>query len=98
MSYWVMQSLKNIIFTLTIHYTELLTMWDTQKIKTIETLVDYRLKVTFDDDVRVIYDMKDDIDTIDDFKELLTERSLFENAQLDSSCTCVFLSDRVDLL
>ena len=67
------------------------------RIKNLETLEDYRLKVTFDDGVRVIYDLKDDIDAIDDFKVLLTERHLFENAQLDSSRTCVFWSDRIDL-
>ena len=67
------------------------------RIKNLEALEDYRLKVTFDDGVRVIYDLKDDIAAIDDFKVLLTERNLFENAQLDSIRTCVFWNDRVDL-
>ena len=67
------------------------------RIKNLETLEDYRLKVIFDDGIRVIYDLKDDIEAIDDFKVLLTERNLFKNAQLDNSRTCVFWSDRIDL-
>ena len=55
------------------------------------------LQVCFDDGVKVLYDVKDDIRTLDDFKVLETEYGLFQNAQLDSSRTCVFWNDRVDL-
>ena len=38
------------------------------RIKDFELNDDWKLMVTFDDGFRVGYDVKDDIDTIDDFK------------------------------
>ena len=67
------------------------------RIKSICPLPDYLLQVCFDDGVKVLYDVKDDIRTLNDFKVLETEYGLFQNAQLDSSRTCVFWNDRVDL-
>ena len=67
------------------------------RIKSIRPLQDYMLQVCFDDGVKVLYDVKDDIRTLNDFKVLETEYGLFQNAQLDSSRTCVFWNDRVDL-
>ena len=67
------------------------------RIKSIHPLQDYMLQVCFDDGVKVLYDVKDDIRTLNDFKVLETEYGLFQNAQLDSSRTCVFWNDRVDL-
>lgn len=67
------------------------------RIKSIRPLQDYMLQVCFDNGVKVLYDVKDDIRTLNDFKVLETEYGLFQNAQLDSSRTCVFWNDRVDL-
>ena len=67
------------------------------RIKSIHPLQDYMLQVCFDNGVKVLYDVKDDIRTLNDFKVLETEYGLFQNAQLDSSRTCVFWNDRVDL-
>lgn len=67
------------------------------RIKSIRPLKDYMLQVCFDNGVKVLYDVKDDIRTLNDFKVLETECGLFQNAQLDSSRTCVFWNDRVDL-
>ena len=67
------------------------------RIKSIETFEDFFIKAVFDDGVSVLYDLKDDINSIEDFRVLLTEKGLFRNARLDSSRTCVFWSDRVDL-
>lgn len=67
------------------------------KIKSIRPLQDYLLQVCFDDGVKVLYDLKDDIKTLKAFKVLETEYGLFQNAQLDSSRTCVFWNDEVDL-
>ena len=67
------------------------------RIKSIRPLQDYILQVCFDNGVKVLYDVKDDIRTLKDFKVLETECGLFQNAQLDSSRTCVFWNDRVDL-
>ena len=38
-----------------------------------------------------------DINTLDDFRILTTEHGLWKNARLDTSRTCVYWSDRVDL-
>ena len=67
------------------------------RIKSILPLQDYMLQVCFDDGVSVLYDVKDDIRTLNDFKVLETEYGLFQNVQIDSSRTCVFWNDRVDL-
>lgn len=67
------------------------------RIKSIRPLQDYMLQVCFDNGVTILYDVKDDIRTLNDFKVLETEYGLFQNAQLDSSRTCIFWNDRVDL-
>ena len=67
------------------------------RIKAIQPLDDFILLVEFDDGRKVTYDVKDDIKTLTDFRVLESEYSLFRNAQLDSSRTCVYWTDRVDL-
>jgi hypothetical protein len=67
------------------------------RIKSFETIDDWKLIVTFDDGCRVLYDVKDDIDTLEDFKTLTTELGLWTMAQLDTSRTCIFWNDRIDL-
>ena len=67
------------------------------RIKELKPLKDYKLLVVFDTNEQVIYYVEDDINTLDDFKPLKTETGLFENVMLDSSRTCVYWSDRIDL-
>lgn len=67
------------------------------RIKEVKPLPDYNLSVTFDDGKSVIYDVKDDIGQIDDYKDLVTVHGLFNHVQLDKSRTCVFWNDRIDL-
>lgn len=67
------------------------------RIKEVKPLPDYSLSVTFDDGKSVIYDVKDDIGQIDDYKDLVTVHGLFNHVQLDESRTCVFWNDRIDL-
>ena len=67
------------------------------RIKQYELSDDWKLLVTFDDGFRVCYDVKEDIDTIDDFKSLTTEIGLWSMAQLDSSRTCITWNERIDL-
>jgi len=67
------------------------------KINRLDILTGYRLRVTFDGGKVVIYDVLDDIRTIKDFEPLQTQTSLFQNAQLDESRTCVFWNDRIDI-
>ena len=67
------------------------------RIKQFELSNDWKLMVIFDDGFRVCYDVKDDIDTLDDFKSLTTEFGLWPMAQLDASRTCIYWNDRIDL-
>lgn len=67
------------------------------RIKKVEVKDELALLVTFDDDIRVLYDLKDDIKNIKDFEALQTETSLFKNFQIDQSRTCIYWSDRIDL-
>ena len=58
------------------------------KIKDLQALNDYKLKILFDDGRRVVYDVNDDIEKI---------LGLWNCVQLDQSKTCVFWNDRIDL-
>ena len=58
---------------------------------------DYFLHVVFDDGKDVLYDVKDDIQTITSYSDLKTIHGLFEQVQLDQSRTCVFWNDMIDL-
>ena len=57
----------------------------------------YQLQVTFDDGHTVLYDVMDDIRTVPAFKDLETIYGLFQNAQLDTSRTCIYWNDQIDL-
>ena len=67
------------------------------RIKSVEAKEDYRLLVEFDDGQTIIYDVKDDIDSIKDFEPLKTQYGLFQNVQLDESRTIIYWNDRIDL-
>lgn len=67
------------------------------RIKSIEPLENYVLHVVFDDGKDVLYDVKDDIQTIESYKDLETIRGLFQQVQLDQSRTCIFWNDYIDL-
>lgn len=67
------------------------------RIKKVTPLKNYRLNVSFDDGKTVVYDVMDDINHIDDFKDLLAIHGLFSSVQLDDSRTCVFWNDKIDL-
>ena len=67
------------------------------RIKSYQPLEDYQLLVSFDDGRKVRYDVADDIHSLPAFRDLETERGLFENAQLDKSRTCIYWNDRIDL-
>ena len=66
------------------------------RIRKIQVMDNYKLAVTFDDDVKVIYDVLDDINTLPEFKALLSIR-FFKSVKLDSSRTCVYWNDRIDI-
>ena len=54
------------------------------------------LPLSFDDSHKVIYDVKEDIETLPSFRPLSEIYSLFGQAQLDSSRTCVYWNDEID--
>ena len=54
------------------------------------------LTVTFDDGRRVLYDVKEDLN-LPGYDALGANPGLFQNVQLDPSCTCVFWNDEIDL-
>ena len=58
---------------------------------------DYMLRIVFDDGEIMLYDVKDDIAHIKAFKELETEEGLWGKVRLDTSRTCVYWNDRIDL-
>ena len=67
------------------------------RIKMVEPMPDYKLKVLFDDGKTVIYNVKEDIETIESYKDLATVHGLFEQVQLDESRTCIYWNDQIDL-
>lgn len=67
------------------------------RIKKLSALDNFLLKVEFDDGKKVIYDVKEDIDTLPTFHALQEEYGLFNQVQLDSSRTCVYWNDEIDL-
>ena len=67
------------------------------KIKMVEPMPDFKLKVLFDDGKTVIYNVKEDIETIESYKDLEAVHGLFQQVQLDESRTCVYWNDQIDL-
>ena len=67
------------------------------KIKMVEPMPDFKLKVLFDDGKTVIYNVKEDIETIKSYKNLAAVHGLFQQVQLDESRTCVYWNDQIDL-
>lgn len=67
------------------------------RIKNLEPLENYFLRVEFDDGKIVIYDVNEDIEQIPSYSVLKTTYGLFNQVQLDSSRTCVFWNAEIDL-
>ena len=67
------------------------------RIKSIVPQNNYKLAVVFDDGCKVIYDVAEDIASIDCFSELKTINGLWNQAQLDPSRTVVYWNDNIDL-
>ena len=67
------------------------------RIKTLVVLDNFLLNVEFDYGKKVIYDVKEDIDTLPTFRALQEVYGLFQQAQLDTSRTCVYWNDEIDL-
>ena len=67
------------------------------RIKTVKPMSNFRLSVVFDDGKAVVYDVMEDIEQIESYRDLLSVYGLFNQVQLDQSRTCVFWNERIDL-
>lgn len=67
------------------------------RIKKLSVLDNYILFVEFDDGYKVMYDVKEDIKALPAFRALVDVHGLFKQVQLDTSRTCVFWNDQIDL-
>ena len=67
------------------------------RIRELKPQDNFRLEVTFDDGYQVVYDVLEDIRTIESYSILGQIPGMFEQVQLDSSRTCVYWSDEIDL-
>lgn len=67
------------------------------RIKQVKPLDDYTLHVIFDDGKVVFYDVKEDMETIPQYRDLQDIYGLFKQVRLDKSRTCVYWTDSIDL-
>ena len=65
--------------------------------KSIKAMDDYTLKVSFTDGKIVLYDVKEDIETLPGYSDLKNCHGLWQQVQIDESRTCVFWNDYIDL-
>ena len=67
------------------------------RIKSVKPMDNYTLQVVFDDGKNVLYDVKEDMDTLPGYDDLKNIHGLFEQVQLDESRTCVLWNEDIDL-
>lgn len=67
------------------------------RIKNVTPMPDFCLRVVFDDGKAVLYDVKEDMNQIESYRDLRTIHGLFDQVRLDQSRTCVFWNDWIDL-
>ena len=67
------------------------------RITDVTPMPDFCLRVVFDDGKAVLYDVKENMEQIESYRDLRSIRGLFNQVQLDKGRTCVFWNDRIDL-
>ena len=67
------------------------------RVKSVIPMENYILDVVFDDNVRVHYDMKEDISSLPGYDDLRSIQGLYQNVQLDLSRTCIYWNEYIDL-
>ena len=67
------------------------------RIKEVKPLENYILLVTFDNGKIVEYNVREDIDTLPGYSDLLSIHGLWKQVQLDASRTCIYWNDYIDL-
>ena len=58
---------------------------------------DFKLLVSFDDGTSVLYDVKDDIETIPSFRTLGLDPKMFNSFTIDESRTVISWTDQIEL-
>ena len=66
------------------------------KIKSLKLLPDYKLDVIFENGYEVIYDVKDDIESLPTYKPL-EDKKLFDTVKVDQSSTSIIWTKAIDL-
>lgn len=67
------------------------------RIKSVIPQKNFILHVIFDDGKDCLYNVKEDIDSIEQYKDLENIYGLFDQVQLDESRTCIFWNENLDL-
>ena len=67
------------------------------RIQEVKPLQDYFLRISFDDGKTVVYDVKEDMEQIESYRDLRLIRGIFEQVRLDESRTCVYWNEDIDL-
>ncbi len=67
------------------------------RIKSVKPLSQFFLEVIFDDGKKCIYDVEEDIKQIRSYEALRNIPGLFEKVQLNTSRTCVYWTENIDL-
>lgn len=67
------------------------------RIKQVVPLENFILRVIFDDNKEVLYNVGEDIEQIPQYGLLKTQKGLFEQVHLDQSRTVVYWTDDIDL-
>ena len=67
------------------------------RVKSVIPMENYILDVVFDDNVRVHYDMKEDISSLPGYDDLRNIQGLYQNVQWDLSRTCLYWNEYIDL-
>ena len=67
------------------------------RIREVKPMSDYCLHISFDDGKTVVYDVKEDMEQIESYRDLMSIHGLFEQVRLDESRTCVYWNEDIDL-
>ena len=67
------------------------------KRKMVNVIQNFCLRVSFDDDKECLYDVNEDMETLQGYDDLKYIHGLHEQVQLYESRTCVFWNDYIDL-
>lgn len=67
------------------------------RITTVKPLENFQLHIIFDDGKEVLYDVTEDMEALPNYSLLKEVEGLFDQVQLDTSRTCIFWNDEIDL-